>query len=885
MKLGRARLATPLAAAFSLVSALLFAARATYGEEGPAAARAAPDPLAWPESQRAFLQDGPGLLLSAEERGRFASLDEPGRAAFVRDFLARDPIPETPANELVEGIAARLRLAAADYGSPQDVRAQLTFLLGRPAEKKVLDCAVAFKPLEVWTYRNGDLATELVLYRPSSGDPYRLWIPLDSKRALYTGDMEFWLDQWEQDRGFGKRVDVFFCADAELIDQVTGIEGLRGKLVATATRTTSLWGKESTEERQVRWVRPNDRAALLAAPKDLATWSRAAAATPLPAEPKRLALGDLSFDFPRWRGSRLIARGLLTLPLTDVLRPIEADGKSRLRLVVEGLLDQEGVPFDEFRVRYRLPAPPAASSGTDSTAPGEAALLFERQLRPGQAFVLRLKVKDEGSGAEGTIVRAFRVPPSPVARPKAGEPSAGDRAPGVMGETEGMAATGPDRVVLLPPPDEILLGVWRADAIVTGERIHKVVFSVDGEAQLSRTRAPFSAELRLPLYPHETVVRAEGFDDQGGLLASDQVVLNRTQGGFHVLITDPKLGRRVQGRVKAQAEVTVPEERRVESVEFRVNNRSIGTLHSPPWVQEIEVPERETLAYLTVVARLDDGTTSEGVRVLRAPANFSEVNVELVEVYASVLGGDGHPVLGLQASDFELFEAGKRRPIARFEEVGNLPLSIGIALDSSFSMASSIGEAKRAAASFLTHLVTPRDRVFALTFGGRPDMLVPLVDDAGLVSDALEKVKAFGRTALYDGVVSALYLFRAQPGQRALVLLTDGEDTVSGTSWEDALAYAERSGVAVYAVGIGLSEIKRGSRGELSDLAAATGGRAFFISRADELASVYAQIEDELRSRYLLVYSSDRAPDSADLRQVEVRSRRGRVRASRGAAR
>jgi VWFA-related protein len=450
---------------------------------------------------------------------------------------------------------------------------------------------------------------------------------------------------------------------------------------------------------------------------------------------------------------------------------------------------------------------------------------------------------------------------------------------------EGVKALGPDKLVLLPPPDDVLLGVWRAEAIVAGDRIRKVVFSVDGEAQLSRTRPPYSAEVRLPLHPHETVIRVEGFDDQGGLLASDQVVVNRTQGGFRVLITDPPLGRRMQGRIKARAEVTVPEERTVESVEFRVNDRSIGVLHSPPWLQEIEVPEREPLAYLTVVARLDDGTTAEGVRVLRAPANFSEVNVDLVEVFASVLGSDGHPVRGLQASDFEVFEGGKRKPVARFEEVGNLPLSIGIALDSSFSMASSIGEAKRAAADFLGHLVTPSDRSFALTFGGRPDILVPPVDDVGLVSEALEKVKSFGRTALYDGIVSALYLFRAQPGQRALVVITDGEDTTSGTSWEDALAFAQRSGVSVYTVGIGLSELKRGARNELSDLAAATGGRAFFVSRADELAKVYSQVQEELRSRYLLVYSSDLAPEATELRQVEVRCKQGRVRASRGAAR
>jgi VWFA-related protein len=431
----------------------------------------------------------------------------------------------------------------------------------------------------------------------------------------------------------------------------------------------------------------------------------------------------------------------------------------------------------------------------------------------------------------------------------------------------------------------VILGVWRADAIVTGERIRKVTFAVDGEEQITRSRPPYSAELRLSAFPKETVVRAQGFDDRGELVASDQIVLNRTQGGFHVLITDPPLGRRSRGRVKARAEVTVPEEGRVASVEFRVNDRPVATLTSPPWEAEIEVPEREDLAYLTVVAHLEDGATSEGVRVLRAPANFSEVNVDLVELYAAVLGGDGHPVLGLQASDFEVFEAGKRKTVSRFEQVENLPLTIGIALDSSFSMASSIGEAKRAAESFLSNLITPRDRCFALTFGGRPEILVPLVDDAALVAESLDEVKAFGRTALYDGIVASLYLFRAQRGQRALVLLTDGEDTVSGTSWENAFAFARQSGVAIYTVGLGISEFKRGARGELSDLAAATGGRAFFISRSDELSSVYKQIEEELRSRYLLVYSSDLPPDADSRLQVEVRSRAGKVRVSRGASR
>ncbi|HEX6863814.1 MAG TPA: hypothetical protein VF414_13395, partial [Thermoanaerobaculia bacterium] len=76
-------------------------------------ALAADDPILWPEPQRAFLQDGPGLLLSPEQREELLALDEAGRNAFIERFLA-DPIPETPANELREGIELRQRLAFAE---------------------------------------------------------------------------------------------------------------------------------------------------------------------------------------------------------------------------------------------------------------------------------------------------------------------------------------------------------------------------------------------------------------------------------------------------------------------------------------------------------------------------------------------------------------------------------------------------------------------------------------------------------------------------------------------------------------------------------------------------------------------------------------------------
>jgi VWFA-related protein len=852
--------------------ALLATAPGVRAASSPAALTGAgADPLLWPESQRAFLQDGPALLLDAADRARFLGLDEAGRDAFIRDFLGRDPIPETPENELARGIALRRRLAAADYPTPQDVRAQLTFLRGRPADKLVLDCPVAFKPMEIWTYHDGDKATELLLYRPSAGDPFRLWLPIDSKRVLYTSDMEFWLDQWEVDHPRGKRVDLFFCPAAARVDQISGIEGLRGEVIASATTVRSRPGQETTrEERDYRWVRPKDRAALLAAPADLAVWARAAATTELPPPPPALPAADLAFDFPRWSGSRLVARALLTLPADAAVKPVDVEGHPRLRLTVEGLLDQEGLAFEQFRVRFRL-APPA------DRAP--LALLFERPLRPGQSFVVRLKVQDEGSGAVGTIERALRVPAAPVVR------FAGQVAAAGLGESADVAAaSGPDRLLLLPPPADVLLSVWRADAMVTGARIKKVVFSVDGEEQMTRSRPPFSAEVRLPHLPRETVVRAEGFDEAGTSVAADQVVLNKAEGGFRVFITDPPLGRRVHGKIRARAEVTTPEERKVEAVEFRLNDRPVATLERPPWIQEIDVPEQGDLAYLTVVARLDDGTKTESVRFLRAPANFSQVDVDLVELYVAVSDGGGHPIQGLAASDFEVYEAGKSKTINRFEAVENLPLSIGIALDTSFSMAPSIGEAAQAARALLHNLVTPRDRCFTLTFGGSPSILMPPVDDVAAAVDSLEGVQAFGRTALYDGVITSLYLSRAQRGQRALVLLTDGEDTVSSATWEQALEYARRAGVAIYTVGLDVPEHKLGVRAKLNELAAVSGGRSFYIAHADELAGVYKLIGEELRSRYLLIFDGDPTPGNEGLREVEVKSRKGKTRVSRGVA-
>jgi len=831
-----------------------------------AAAAEVKDPHLWPEEQRVFWQEGPGLLLNDEQRAAFLALDDAGRSAFMTDFLDR--------NELKEGVRRRSLLAGREFLAATDSRAQLLFLLGSPRVRNVIDCGSAFKPLEVWTYGQAPAERLLVLYQAAPGEPFRVWLPIDSKQALYTKDMASWLSQWELEGVGGTRIDRRFCPSSEEVDRATGIDGLRAKRGAKNGKkkdTTTVNGPERTETvRDFRWTRPQDRAAVLAHPKSLSAWAHEAAATELPAEPQHLGIESFDMDFPVWQGQRLTARALLALtPGEAKTFTTAADGDKPpvIRVTVEAMLEGEDKIFDTFRVRYRLPPPGAQETSVP--------LFFERPLRPGETFLLRLRIRDEGSNAQVVLTRGFRVPDAPEVRLAAAVVKA------LPGEVQELRKAGRDGLLLVPPMGEVMLAVWRAETVVVGDRIKKVVFSVDGESQLTRTHPPYAAEVRLSPFPREQIVKVDGYDDAGILVASDEIVLNQARGTFRVTIAEPKAGARPTTKATVRAEIVVPEERRVERVELRLNDVPVETRTAPPWQWEIKVP-KDDIVYVGVTAELDDGSKNEAVRFLRAPENLEQVDVDLVELYTSVTDASGQNVRGLTADDFQVLEAGKPQKIAKFEHVENLPLTLGFLVDTSISMATSLGEAQRAAANILHNLMTPKDRAFAIGFSFQPYLVMPPTDDVEGVIQALDGLRAHGRTSVHDAIVTGLYYFRSTKGQRAMILLTDGGDNASSTPWETALEYARRSGVAVYCVGLDISLREREARTKLTDLAAATGGRVFFVSHASELTGVYTQIEQELRSRYLLAYNSDRKADDLGFRPVEVKVKRGKARTARG---
>ena len=438
---------------------------------------------------------------------------------------------------------------------------------------------------------------------------------------------------------------------------------------------------------------------------------------------------------------------------------------------------------------------------------------------------------------------------------------------------------GRDSLVLVPPPGDVVLGLWRAEALVTGERIAKVKFVIDDVVQMTRNSRPFTAELRLGQFPVEQYIRAEGYDATGELVDSDEVVINQPRGAFRVRIIEPARGASASGRILSTAEVTVPEERRVESVEFKVNEGSVAILERPPWQAEIDVPPGGSMAYLSVVATLDDGSRSEEVRFLNSPQYLEEVDVKLVELYTTVTDKSGRLARGLTQDEFGVSEDGRPQTISKFELVEDMPLTLGLVVDTSTSMADALSEAKQAALGFLHNMITLRDKVFALAFSSEPTLLIPTTDDVEAVEDSLEKLVSHGATSLHDAVVTSLYYFRGVRGRRAMVLLSDGDDTSSAMAYRDALEYARRSGVTIYTIGLNVGKLQTGVRGKLTELARETGGRTFFISQASELTLVYKEIEEELRSQYLVAYSSDRPGQDGEFRKIEVKVKGGKLKA------
>jgi VWFA-related protein len=370
--------------------------------------------------------------------------------------------------------------------------------------------------------------------------------------------------------------------------------------------------------------------------------------------------------------------------------------------------------------------------------------------------------------------------------------------------------------------------------------------------------------------PRLRTLTAIAYDATDRELVRDQLVLNASSHRFDIQLIEPRRGEKYERSLRAEARVEVPENKVVERVEFYLNEAEIATLYQPPWVQTILVPPGGELAYVRAVAFQPDGNSTEDLVFVNAPDYLEEVDIQFVELYIAVLDGNGRPIDGLTRTDFTVLEDGAAQTPTRFDKVANLPIHAGILLDTSASMEDSLDDAKKAALAFFEQIITPKDRATLITFSDLPYLAAKFTNEMSDLGKGLAGLKAERGTALYDSLVFALQYFNGIKGQRALILLSDGQDEHSRFPFEDTLEFAQRAGVAIYSIGLNLPYKQRSARRELTKFAEQTGGRAFFIESSTELEGIYETIQRELRSRYYLAYQSTNTAPSEAFRTIEV---------------
>ncbi len=281
-----------------------------------------------------------------------------------------------------------------------------------------------------------------------------------------------------------------------------------------------------------------------------------------------------------------------------------------------------------------------------------------------------------------------------------------------------------------------------------------------------------------------------------------------------------------------------------------------------------------------------------------------KVNVNVVQLFFNVKDKKGGLIANQTKDDFEIFEDGKPQTIKYFTAESNLPLTLGILIDSSPSQQRVLDMEKEVGAAFLSQILRDKDEAFVIGFDENIDLLQDFTNSTRRLKDALNSVRIGGGepdprgipgmgggpvptmaraccTMLYDAVYLASHDELSQEvGRKAMILLTDGEDEGSKLRIKDAIEAAQKSDAIVYVLlcadrgfyGMG----GYSGQGEMKKLTEETGGRVIEVgNKPEKLRDAFDQISKELRSQYNIGYTPTNAALDGTYRKIDVHSKGG----------
>jgi Ca-activated chloride channel family protein len=289
-----------------------------------------------------------------------------------------------------------------------------------------------------------------------------------------------------------------------------------------------------------------------------------------------------------------------------------------------------------------------------------------------------------------------------------------------------------------------------------------------------------------------------------------------------------------------------------------------------------------------------------------------KIKVNLVDVLFTVLNRRNKLVSDLNKENFKIFDDNIPQDIRYFSRQTDLPLRIGMLLDTSNSIRDRLKFEQDAATNFLFSVLRHgKDEAFVMTFDDQPQILQGFTGDAGSLRDEIVKTRAGGGTAVYDAVYDACVTELTHPPRppgdqpdvvrRVMILISDGEDNLSMHTRSEAIEMAQRTSVVIYTIStstqwVTLDDTERSKTGNrkyhltegdqiLQNLAQETGGRAFFPYHVDDLDQSFQDIGDELRNQYSLAYNPTNHVldgryhkiriETPDHKGYQIRARRG----------
>jgi VWFA-related protein len=296
--------------------------------------------------------------------------------------------------------------------------------------------------------------------------------------------------------------------------------------------------------------------------------------------------------------------------------------------------------------------------------------------------------------------------------------------------------------------------------------------------------------------------------------------------------------------------------------------------------------------------RIPAPTPEKGSAPTQNPSSSDEdevvrIDTDLTAVLLTAIDKNNRFVTTLRREDVRIIEDNVPQELSIFQRETDLPLSLSILIDTSRSQERTLPDEKIAALTFIDRVIRPdRDRAAVISFTGEAVLQQTLTSELEKLRNAVERVVidvppdnplCEGNVSIerdprcYTGIWDALWVSinevlsqTPERTRRAIILLSDGDDTSSTTKRQEVIDFAIKNNTVVYSIGIGDEEDYDIDEGALRKVSEKTGGRAFFPSNKQELETAFAQIQQELRSQYLVAYSPANKRRTGAFRQVKI---------------